>query len=171
MIFPGHIAASVLCGHYLKADLRVALVAGVLPDVADKLLYFGLHAVPSSRVPMHTLLAWLLSSLLVLAAAWLIKRPAAQTIAWSWLVGYGAHLLCDSPLVGGELPFLWPWLEYDFSSAYMPFGFLFGLDRWPVMTLVMEALLVGVTLYRERARLSMWWMRRWRATRVWRHSN
>jgi membrane-bound metal-dependent hydrolase YbcI (DUF457 family) len=152
MIFPGHVAASVLCHRYLKADLRVALVAGVIPDVVDKLLYYGLRLVPSSRLPMHTLWAWLASALLLWATAWLIVRPAARPIAWSWLVGYGAHLLCDSPLVGGKLPFLWPWLAYDFSSAHMPFGFLFGLDRWPLATLIAEAALVALTLWDTRRR-------------------
>ena len=150
MIFPGHIAASVLCGRYLKVDLRVALVAGVIPDVIDKLLYYGLHVVPNSCVPLHTLWAWLGSALLVWAAAWLIVRPAAQTIAWSWLVGYGAHLLCDSPLLGGELPFLYPFHYYDFGSPEVPLSFLFGLDIWPIQMLVAELLLSFFTLYVER---------------------
>lgn len=147
MILPGHIAASVLCHRYLKVDLRVALVAGVVPDMVDKVLYYGLRVVPSSRVPMHTLLAWLASTTLVMAMAWSLKRDNAGAWSLTWFVGYGAHLLCDSPLAGGKLPFLWPWMSYDFTSAYMPFGFLFGLDRWPITTLVLETALVALTLW------------------------
>jgi hypothetical protein len=150
MIFPGHVAASLLCHRYLKADLRVALVAGVIPDVVDKLLYYGLHVVPSSRLPMHTLWAWLASALLLWATAWLIVRSAARPMAWSWLVGYGAHLLCDSPLLGGELPFLYPFHYYHFGSPEVPLSFLFGLDVWPIQMLVAELLLSLFTLYVER---------------------
>ena len=150
MIFPGHVAASVLCHRYLKVDLRVALVAGVLPDVVDKLLYYGLHVVPSSRVPMHTLWAWLGTTLLLAAIALAVRRPSAKAWVWAWFAGYGAHLLCDSPLVGGKLPFLWPWLAYDFSSAHVMLGFLFGLDCWPVTTLMAEAALVALTLWDTR---------------------
>jgi len=152
MILPGHIAASVLCHRYLKVDLRVVLLAGVLPDVVDKALYYSLHCVPSSRLPMHTLLAWLVSTLIVWVLLRLARRPPAQSLALAWFVGYGGHLLCDSPLVGGRLPFLWPWLRYDFASAHVPLGFLFGLDRWPVTTLLCEAVLVALTLWDTRRR-------------------
>jgi hypothetical protein len=164
MILPGHIAASVLCHRHARADLRVALVAGIFPDVVDKLLYYGLGLVPSSRTPTHTLVAWLGSTLVVAVIAWLFHRVTARSVAWSWLVArswpvarswlvaYGAHLLCDSPLVGGKLPFLWPWLAHEFSSAHMPFGFLFGLDRWPIATLFAEAALVAFTLWEGRRR-------------------
>ena len=147
MIFPGHVAASYLCHRYLKVDLRVALLAGVVPDVVDKLLYYGLHCVPSSRVPMHTLWAWLGTTLLLAAIALVVRRPSAKAWAWAWFAGYGAHLLCDSPLVGGKLPFLWPLLYYDFSSPIVPLSFLFGLDHVPVLMLSMESLLVAVATY------------------------
>ena len=150
MIFPGHVAASLLCHRYLKVDLRVALVAGITPDLIDKGLYYGLHLVPNSRVPMHTLLGWSVSTMLVIAIAWTFYRPLVRAWGAAWFVGYGAHLLCDSPLVGGKLPFLWPWLNYDFTSAHLPLGFLFGLDRWPVTTLVAESVLVIFTLWNER---------------------
>lgn len=160
MIFPGHIAASLLCHRHLNLDLRLALVAAVIPDLVDKLAYYGLHIVPSSRVPMHTLVAWLGSTLLVLLAAWVCRRPALRAWGFSWFLSYGAHLLCDSPLVAGKLPFLWPFLAYDFSSPHLPLGFVWGLDDLPVITLLAETLLVAVTVYLERRWLLLR-LRRW----------
>ena len=83
------------------------------------------------------------------AAYRLCLPPGRSSRSWAiaWFISYGAHLLCDSPLVGGKLPFLWPWMSYDFSSTHMPLGFLFGLDRWPITTLVIEAVLVIFTLW------------------------
>jgi hypothetical protein len=161
MILPGHVAAAVLCHRYLKIDLRLALVAGLLPDVVDKVLYYGLHLVPSSRVIMHTLWAWLGTTLLVGLVAWpwmaLRGAPGGTRGGWrrwvgvlgSWLLGYGAHLLCDSPLTGGNLPFLYPVRGYDFTSPSAPLGFLFGLDDWPLHTLLAEGLLVAFTVVTE----------------------
>ena len=153
MILPGHVAASVLCHRYLKAELRVALIAGVIPDVVDKLLYHVFRLVPSSRVPMHTLVAWVTSTLLVATVAWLVPRGQVRGWAVAWLLSYGAHLLCDSPLLGGELPFLYPFWHYDFRSPAVPLSFLFGLDPWPVRMLVAELLLTLFTLYVERERI------------------
>ena len=171
MILPGHVAASILCHRHLKVDLRVALVAGVIPDVIDKLLYYGPHLVPSSRVPMHTLLAWGVSTLLValierLVAALRINEgygalpgsgkgrggvPFPWAVAWG--VGYGAHLLCDSPLVGGKIPFLYPFRAYDFTSPVVPLSFLFGMNEWPLHMLIAELLLVIFTAYTEWRRM------------------
>jgi hypothetical protein len=67
----------------------------------------------------------------------------------SFSLAYAAHLLCDSPLVGGKLPFLWPFRAYHFTSPRLPFGFLFGLDAWPIQMLIAELLLVSLTLYLE----------------------
>jgi hypothetical protein len=167
MILPGHIAAAVLCHRHLKLDLRLALVASLLPDVVDKFLYHVLHAVPGSRVPMHTLLAWLATTALVALCAWawsafplplrggrgkgLFILPPSS-LSFAWFLAYGAHLLCDSPLFGGDLPFLYPFRAYDFSSPRAPLAFLWGLGEWPIYTLLMEALLVAVTLFLELRR-------------------
>ena len=165
MILPGHVACAVLCRRYLRCDLRLALAASLLPDVIDKLLYHVLHITPNSRLPMHTLLAWLASTALVALIAWLGYRvwgigsrvqgvainPKPHTLhPIPWLLAYGLHLLCDSPLAGGDLPFLWPWRAYDFTSPIRPWAFLFGLDDWPIHTLIVETLLVIATIFIER---------------------
>ena len=150
MILPGHVAASVLCHRYLKAELRLALVAGIVPDVVDKLFYHVFHLVPGSRVPMHTLIAWVASTLLVAAVAWFLPKGQVRGWAPAWFLSYGVHLLCDSPLVGGELPFLYPFLYYDFRSPAMPLSFLFGLDPWPVQMLLAELVVTLFTIYVER---------------------
>ena len=156
MIFPGHIAASVLCHRYLRVDLQVALVAGIIPDVVDKGVYYGFHLGPNSRVPMHTLCTWWASTLLIFLIGYAFRRNAARSWATAWFVSYGAHLVCDSPLIGGRLPFLWPFWSYTFDSPNQPLGFLLGLDEWPIRTLIAEALLVGLTLYLERGRIAGW---------------
>ena len=149
MILSGHIAASRLCHRHLRADWSVALVAGLAPDVADKFLYYVLSVTPGSRAIMHTLWGWFGATLLCLILAFLLNKPKAIW-AWSFWAGYGAHLLCDSPLFGGWLPFLYPLRHYDFISPSVPLGFLFGLDRIPVVTLAWETALTALAVYLER---------------------
>jgi len=129
MIFPGHIAASVLCHRYARVDLRVALVAGITPDVVDKLLHYLLRITPSSRVPMHTLLAWVISTVLVALVAWLTRTAPVRDWAVAWFLGYGVHLFCDSPLLGGELPFFYPFRYMTLAAPRCPFPF--SLDSTP----------------------------------------
>ena len=78
MIFPGHLAATVLCHRHLKVAFWPAFWAGLLPDVIDKTLYYVLHLVPGSRVPMHTLWGWLGSTLLLGLAASILAETARQ---------------------------------------------------------------------------------------------
>lgn len=160
MILPGHVAASVLCHRHLKVALWPALVAGVFPDLVDKFLYYVLRVAPSTRVPMHTLWGWLASTLLVTLLAWALARSRARAWGWSWAIGYGAHLLCDSPLVGGQLPFLWPLRAYEMSSASVPLSYLFDGGPWPVWTLTAELLLVLFTLATS-ARVRAWAATHW----------
>jgi len=147
MIFPGHIAASLLCHRYAHVSLPVAMAAGLAPDVVDKIAYYGLHIVPSSRLPMHTLWGWLASTLLLVLLGLALRR----TFAWgsAWFLSYGVHLLCDSGLVGDDLPLLYPLVEYDLTSAAFPLAYLFDLTTWPWPKLIAEALLVGITLTLE----------------------
>jgi len=149
MILPGHIAASRLCHRYLRADWSVVLVAGLAPDIADKFLYYVLGVTPGSRAIMHSLWGWLGTTGLCLVLAFILGKPKALW-AWSCWASYGAHLLCDSPLFGGWLPFLYPLRDYDFISPSVPLGFLFGLYEVPVVTLAWETALTALTIYLER---------------------
>ncbi len=145
MILPGHITASLLCHRYLRADLHVVVVAGLAPDLVDKTLYYGLRCVPNTRVPMHTLLAWVVSTLLVGAIGWCI----AHNLRWggAWFLGYGAHLLCDSPLAGGDLAFLYPGRAYPPSNSPFPLAYLLDISKWPHHALLAELVLVVVGFY------------------------
>jgi len=147
MILPGHLAASFLAHRYLRADLPVALVAGILPDVLDKGLYYLTRLTPNSRVPSHTLLAWVVSSLVLLGLGWLIGRRAVW--GYSWFAGYGLHLLCDSPLTSGDLPFLYPFRTYTFTSSGFPLDWLLDFPDWPWAVIFLETALVLFTLALE----------------------
>jgi hypothetical protein len=160
MILPGHVAASVLCHRHLKAALWPALAAGLFPDVVDKFLHYVLRLAPSSRVPMHTLWGWLGSTLLFALLALAVDRSRCRIWTWSWFVGYAAHLLCDSPLVGGKLPFLWPLRDYAMGGSGVPLSYLFNGGAWPLQTMIAEFLLVSVTLA-TTPRFRAWIASRW----------
>ena len=105
MLF-GHLAVSVLQHRYLKADLVPVVVAGVSPDVVDKTLCQVLHLTPCGRMFGHTLVGLGLSALVV-GLIW------GRRAAWSWALGYLAHLLGDSH---GFVPWLYPFVGYDFPQ-------------------------------------------------------
>ncbi len=147
MILPGHIAASVLCYRYADANWPVALTASLLPDVVDKVVYYSTGLSASSRLPMHTLWGWLGTTLLVVVVGLAFYRSAEW--AYSWCLGYGLHLLCDSGLVGDELPLLYPLVEYDLTSPPFPLSYLLDPSTWPWPKLIAEALLVAITVYLE----------------------
>ena len=104
---------------------------------------------------MHTLLAWLSSTLLVGITESLLNRNGCWRWTIAWFVAYGAHLLCDSLLVWDPLPFLYPFRAYDFLRASdpnerrIPLSFLFGMGEWPVYKLVSELLLTAFAVYTE----------------------
>ncbi len=104
MLF-GHVAVSILQHRYLKVDLKPAVAAEIFPDVVDKTLCQVLHLTPSGRMFGHTL-AGLTFSTAVVGLIW------GRRAAWSWGMGYLGHLLGD---VGGSVPWLYPFVQYDFS--------------------------------------------------------
>lgn len=160
MILPGHVAAVALCHRYLRVEFWPALVAGLAPDVIDKPLHYLFDLFLTSRLPMHALLGWLASTLLVWLVAWMVRRADARRYMLGWLMGYGAHLLCDSPLAGGWLPLLWPWRAYGFVESGGPLSYLFGSGALPVRMLMAELLLVvwaTVSLSRARLWLATHW--------------
>ena len=103
----GHIAVSLLLHRYLDADLTPAMAGGMFPDLVDKTLCQVLHLTQSGRMYAHTLLGLGLSTAIV-GAVWGGRE------ARSWGLGYGGHLLAD---VGGPVPWLYPFREYDFAPA------------------------------------------------------
>lgn len=165
MIFPGHAATVVLARRYLHVDLYAMLAASFAPDLIDKFLYYVLRATPHSRIPMHSLVGWLGTTALAALLGWL--AGVRWRWAWAWLVGYGGHLLLDSPVAGGDLPFLYPFHRYThLTSSKLPFSFLWGLQDWPWHMLIAETLLVAGVAYLEWRRherlrpvgsLRRWW--------------
>jgi len=153
MILPGHLASVVLERRYLRVDLYPALAATLAPDVIDKLLFYVLRITPHSRIPMHSLLGWMGTTALAALLGWILGHRWRW--AWAWWVGYGGHLLCDSPLTGGNLPFLYPFRSYNLVGYKLPFSYLWGARDWPWHMMIAEVLLVGVTVYLE-----------WRRTRI-----
>ncbi|NLG26517.1 MAG: metal-dependent hydrolase [Chloroflexi bacterium] len=165
MILPGHAATVVLARRYLRVDLCPMLAATFAPDLIDKFLYYIVRVTPHSRIPMHSLLGWLGTTAVVAALGWALGKRGRWGL--TWLLGYGLHLLCDSPVAGGELPFLYPFQRYThFTASKLPFSFVLGLQDVPWHALIAETLLVGVTLYLEWRRrtangrpfsLTCWW--------------
>jgi hypothetical protein len=164
MILPGHLASVVLERRHLRVELYPALAATLAPDVIDKLLFYVLRVSSHSRIPMHTLVGWLGTTLVATLLGLALGRRWRW--GWAWWVGYGGHLLCDSPLAGGDLAFLFPFISYSFESHWQPFSYLWGLQEWPWHMMIAETLLVGVTLYLEwrrhglrlrRSTLCGWW--------------
>jgi hypothetical protein len=157
MILPGHLAASWLCHRHLKLDLKVVLLAGFFPDVVDKTCHYLLRIVPSSRLPMHTLWGWALTTL----AVWGIGHALHHDRRWglAWGASYAAHLLCDSLLTGDSLPFLYPLLPYRLTAT-PEFFWTMGPASWPWPKLLAEALLVAITLLTSVPGLRWPWLRR-----------
>jgi hypothetical protein len=108
----GHVAVSMLLQRYLGADLAPAMAGGMFPDLVDKTLCQVLHLTPSGRMYAHTLLGLGLTTTIVGAV---MGRRQAR----SWGLGYGAHLVAD---VGGPVPWLYPFREYDFSGLSPTLG-------------------------------------------------
>ncbi len=66
---------------------------------------------------MHTALALLLSGLLIAAIEWGVRRGGTWRWTTAWVLGYAAHLACDSPLPVVGSPF------------YSPFGAITSIVR------------------------------------------
>ncbi|MBN2006898.1 MAG: metal-dependent hydrolase [Anaerolineae bacterium] len=103
----GHLGISALLHRYAKADLAPVMIAGMMPDIVDKTLCQILHLTPSGRMAAHTLLGLAISTGIV-AAIW------GKRTAWSWALGYLGHLVADA---GGEVPWLYPFVHYDFPPS------------------------------------------------------
>ena len=138
MIF-GHVAVSVLAYRYLKADFVPVMAAAVVPDVADKVAHYVLHQGEGSRWMGHTLVVAATTTALI-RLIW-GKKPA-----WSWALGYLLHLFGE---FGGVVPYLYPFVQYEFPYNY---GFEetlhLSLTNLPRMALEMSfCLWAGLALF------------------------
>ncbi len=149
MIFPGHVAAPLVASRYLDIDRRVAVIAGLAPDLVDKFVFYVLHASHWTRIPAHSLLG-LFGSLLAVAVTSRLWRRDWHWAA-SWLTGYGLHLLCDTLPPEGVLPWLWPLNPYtDQVSTTLPW--FLGGGPVPWVSLIAEITLVIAAIISELGR-------------------
>jgi hypothetical protein len=145
--FPGHIAAPYLTSKYLNADARIAIAAGLFPDVVDKFGSYVLRVTPDGRVPAHTLLGLATT----LSAAWLLGLALGRRrqIAYAWGLGYASHLIVD--LLNGRIPALWPFLAYEFADYAPPLERWLRIPPWRIgLTLAVE---ISLTVWA----LAIWW--------------
>lgn len=153
MIFPGHVAAPVLASRWLHLDCRVAVVAGVMPDLIDKTVFYLLRASHWTRLPAHSPLFFAGSSLAVALAGRWWQRDWRWGAAW--LVGYGLHILCDAIPPQGVLPWAWPLHSYaEMVSSGRPWFLGGGSVPWP--SLLAEVALVVAAVVVELAARRRW---------------
>lgn len=154
MILPGHVAAPVLASRTLGVDAKLAVVAGVMPDLIDKFAFHVLHLTRWTRLPAHSPFLWVVSALAVAAAGRLHRGNWRW--GWAWLVGYGLHLLCDLIPPEGILPLAWPWRSYaEMVSSGRPWFLSGGPVPWPSViaevALVVAAVAVELAARRRAA--------------------
>jgi hypothetical protein len=118
MLF-GHLAVAALEHRYARAALVPVTAAAVFPDAVDKVAHYILGHHATGRMYGHTLLAGLVTTLVVVALFG--KHNAA-----SWLLGYLSHLVCD---VGGVIPWLAPFVAYEFPPQRT-----FAMAMWAALT-------------------------------------
>lgn len=132
MLF-GHLAVSALEHRYLKAEFAPVMVAAVFPDAVDKVAHYVMGQGEGGRMFGHTLIAALVTTLVVLAI-W------GRHSAASWALGYLSHLVCDA---GYIVPWLYPFVSYALPPSE---GFLVTL--WASLTNVPRMLLeVGLSIW------------------------
>ena len=141
MIF-GHVAVSALAYRYLKADFVPVMAAAVVPDVVDKVAHYVLHQGEGSRWMGHTLVVAVTTTVLI-RLIW-GKKPA-----WSWALGYLLHLFGE---FGGVVPYLYPFVHYEFPYDY---GFAETLSL-SFTNLPRMALEVSLCLWAGLALFDLW---------------
>ena len=148
MILPGHVAAAYLAATALGTDRPAGLVASLFPDLVDKPVRWLFRLTPNDRIPAHTLLVCMLT--------WLATRLLlGQGFSRGWLVGYGAHLLCDQAnahLNPGRLYLWWPFRRYKMHTG--PTGPGSSLSDFSPASLVLEGgvVVLGVATWLLRRR-------------------
>jgi hypothetical protein len=144
MFVTGHVAAALLASRRWDLDARVVVAATLFPDVVDKTARYVLHAVPSGRLPSHTLLALSLTA----GAAYLLGSRAGLAGPWAraWVVGFVLHLICD---FASPVPLLWPFFSYDFQTHSLAYVLWHPPTPVEVASLILEGVLVGLAIYVE----------------------
>jgi hypothetical protein len=141
MIF-GHVALSALAYRYLKADFVPVMAAAVVPDAVDKVAHYVFDQGAGSRWMGHTLVVAVTTTALV-RLIW-GKKPA-----WSWALGYLLHLFGE---FGGVVPYLYPFVQYEFPYDY---GFAETLSL-SLTNLPRMALELGLCLWAGMAMFDLW---------------
>ena len=141
MIF-GHVAVSALAYRYLKADFVPVMAAAVVPDVVDKVAHYVLDQGDGSRWMGHTLIA-------VAASTALVRLLWGKRAAGSWTLGYLLHLFGE---FGGVVPYLYPFVQYEFPYDY---GFAETLSL-SFTNLPRMALETGLTFWAMGALIDLW---------------
>ncbi|MBM3187841.1 MAG: metal-dependent hydrolase [Chloroflexi bacterium] len=148
MILSGHVAAAAAAAKCTHTDMRGAMAAAMWPDLIDKPTRWLLRLTPNDRIPAHSLLGWVCSTLL----AW---HLGGRRFARGFAVGYGAHLLGDelnAYLNPGRLYFWWPFQRYAMHIG--PTGLSSSLDDFSRASLLAEGLVtvIGTVIWLSRRR-------------------
>lgn len=141
MIF-GHVAVSTLAYRYLKADFVLVMAAAVVPDVVDKVAHYVFDQGAGSRWMGHTLVGVAVSTALI-ALVW------GKRLGLSWALGYLLHLVGE---FGGVVPYLYPFVQYEFPYDY---GFAETLSL-SFTNLPRMALEMGLCLWAGLALFDLW---------------
>ena len=140
MILPGHLAAVYLVSRTPGLEPRGLWQAAMFPDLVDKPLRWLWRVTPNDRLPAHSGLFWLLSTV----AAWALQ---GRRFALSWGLGYGVHLSCDAlnaRLNRGRVYWLWPFKRYQYHIG--PTGLVSSLRDFQWRSLLIEAALTMLGL-------------------------
>lgn len=109
----GGVTAAMLLGIHSPAQLAVVAVASLLPDIdrSNSLLGRWIPVLPAALeqgVGKRTIT----HSLLFGVGIWLLLGLLHTSWQWSFLIGYGSHLVLD--VFTGRIALLWP-LPYRFG--------------------------------------------------------
>ncbi|MBN1400198.1 MAG: metal-dependent hydrolase [Anaerolineae bacterium] len=140
MIFPGHVAAAWLVSEVTGVDRRGALAASMFPDLVDKPVRWLLGLTPNDRIPAHTALGLLLTTLVV-------RRCADRRFTEGWIAGYATHLFCDeinAHLNPGRIYLWWPFRRYRLHTG--PTGLHGSLNDFSPLSMLVEGAMTALAL-------------------------
>lgn len=109
MLPTGHVAVSYILSRVAKADLKIAVIASLFPDLLDKSLKLVFHLVPGGRSLGHGLPAVVVISLVM--TAWKGRRAG-----YSWGIAHLFHLFADYPFTE-YVPWFYPLVPYSFPAG------------------------------------------------------